>query len=284
MSSADDLSPPPTPYAEQRARSSRAESGLSWAAAEVGPSGAGAPPDPEAPPDSAGFGRNTVVVGIGLALAAFIVLQAIAAGILFAVGDDPSDRARTLAGLIVTLALDVVALVVIPVRLLGGWSRAKALLGVRRPTAKALGWSVAGVAIAYIALLAYVGLVDLLGIDELEPISTIDDDTIYNHVELVVLTGILAVFVAPVAEEVFFRGFLIRGFARRFTILAAMPLSAVLFAAVHLDVGSLIPFALIGLVFGWLFVRSGSLAAPMLAHFIFNLVAFSATVLDRGVG
>lgn len=286
MSPADEPLPPsPAPYAERERGEGRDHAkGLSWAGAAAAPSGAGAPADPDAPPDSEGFGRNTVFLGIGLALATFVVLQVIAVGILLAIDEDPSDRAEKLAGLIVTLALDAVALVVIPVRLVGGRARAMRLLGLKWPDGKAVGWSFAGLAIAYIALGAYVGLVELLGIEDLEPISTIDDDVIYEHLELVILTGVLAVLVAPVAEEIFFRGFLIGGFARRVAIVPALILSAALFAAVHLDVGSLIPFALIGLVFGWLFIRSGSLAAPMLAHFFFNLIAFTATIVDRGVG
>ena len=57
-----------------------------------------------------------------------------------------------------------------------------------------------------------------------------------------------------------------------------------LFSAVHLDVGSLIPFALIGVTFTWVYVRSRQLASAMLAHFLFNAIAFAAVLVENGVG
>ena len=310
MSDSDGGPPPPNPPSpDAYLRGGRGEppGGLRWGEASSAARGARRPWRRQRPPSSGrpepdwpwqverpegkaatalgqGFQRNTVFVGFAWALAAFLLLPLVAFGVLLAVVSDPSDEAETLVALIVTLVVDAVAFVLIPVWVLGGRRPALAALGVRRPSLLAVGWGLAGLGMAYVVLGIYAGVVDLINVDALEPVSTIDDDVIYDHIPLVVLTGILTVIVAPLAEELFYRGFLVRGIARRWSILPAVLVSSALFAAVHLDVGSLIPFALIGAVFAFVYLRSGNLFSSVIAHFLFNAIAFSAIVADQGVG
>ena len=147
-----------------------------------------------------------------------------------------------------------------------------------------MGWAVVGLGLAYVTLGIYVVLIDLINVDALNPVSTIDDNVIYEHIHLVVLIGILVVFIAPVTEEIFYRGFLVGGLARRWGVIVAIVLSSALFSAVHLDVGSLIPFAIIGIIFAAIYVRSGHLSAAIYAHVLFNLIGYVGTVIDKGVG
>jgi membrane protease YdiL (CAAX protease family) len=147
-----------------------------------------------------------------------------------------------------------------------------------------VGWGFAGLVLSYIALGTYLGVVAALDIDALEPVSAIDEDSIYRNAYLVALTGVVVVFVAPIAEEIFFRGFLIGAITRRWSLIPAVVVSAAIFAAIHLDVGSLIPFALIGLVFSYIYIRSGNLFSSVIAHMLFNTIAFIGLVADRGVG
>lgn len=81
---------------------------------------------------------------------------------------------------------------------------------------------------------------------------------------------IAAVIVAPIVEETVFRGF-IYGVIKRFTdsYFAAL-CSAVLFAAIHLHIGSLIPLSVLALIFCFAYERTGSLAVPMTMHALFN--------------
>ena len=231
-----------------------------------------------------GFRPNTIFSGFGWAVAAFLSLQLLGVGALLIVNSDPSDKAETLTALIVTLIVDVVALALVPIFVLGGYYRSLPALGLRRPTMGAVGWAVTGLGLAYVTLGIYAIFVDLINVDALEPVSTINDDVIYEHIHLVVLTGILAVIVAPVTEEIFYRGFLVGGLARRWGVPAGIVLSSALFSVVHLDVGSLIPFAIIGIIFASIYVRSGHLSAAIYAHFLFNLIGYVGTVIDEGVG
>ena len=157
------------------------------------------------------------------------------------------------------------------------------LLGPPRPTMRDWGIGALGFVAALVAVYAYVGIVRALGLESLEPVSTISDDSFYEHVSVVVLLGISAVLVAPVMEEVFFRGFLVGALSRAWSAPIALFSSSAVFAALHFDVGSMIPFALIGLVFGALYLRTKSVAAPVIAHLGFNVVGYFGSLINQGV-
>lgn len=78
------------------------------------------------------------------------------------------------------------------------------------------------------------------------------------------------------AEELFFRGVILRGLLAYQKRLLAVTFSAVLFAAVHLNLQQL-PIAFAGgLLFGWLYARGGSLWPSIVAHIVNNLAALSS--------
>lgn len=75
--------------------------------------------------------------------------------------------------------------------------------------------------------------------------------------------------VAPVCEELFFRGYLL-GALKRYGTPAAVLVSSLCFALVH-GMDGMVIRALLGALFALLMIRSGSLYAPMLAHGCYNL-------------
>lgn len=83
---------------------------------------------------------------------------------------------------------------------------------------------------------------------------------------LVLLLGV----VGPLAEEVFYRGLVLRSLERRTGRLAALLLSSVIFGVVHLQVVQLPGLVLAGLAFGLLAQRTGRLGPAVLAHIGFN--------------
>jgi membrane protease YdiL (CAAX protease family) len=103
-----------------------------------------------------------------------------------------------------------------------------------------------------------------------------------------VLFGLTICVLVPIAEELFFRGYLYQGLAgRQITVCVAgrtiqvrcsvwlaSLISGVAFGAAHLQVGVLIPFSIIGILFAWAYRRSGSLWSPILAHAWFNVFGF----------
>ena len=81
---------------------------------------------------------------------------------------------------------------------------------------------------------------------------------------------------APLCEEFFFRGFFFQGLhARGGPPWRALVVSAVLFSAFHLDRMGFLARVELGLVFGWLLWRTGSLWPGILAHAANNLVSLA---------
>ena len=92
-----------------------------------------------------------------------------------------------------------------------------------------------------------------------------------------VVLGILAaVVLAPLGEELFYRGVLYRWLRQIVPLGIALGLSALLFTAVHWSGDLLHPSGLAlvfgsGLLYAWLFERSGSLLPGLLVHVLVNL-------------
>jgi membrane protease YdiL (CAAX protease family) len=88
----------------------------------------------------------------------------------------------------------------------------------------------------------------------------------------------LLVVVAPVTEELLFRGVILRGLLRRFHPWVAIGMSSALFAIVHLNPWQLITAFAVGMVSGWFFLKTGSLWPCIAAHALNNLMAWLASV------
>ena len=58
-----------------------------------------------------------------------------------------------------------------------------------------------------------------------------------------------------------------------------MVASGFLFALVHVNAVSFIPLWFFGIALAWLYYRTGRLLAPMLTHFLFNLVSVATLLL-----
>lgn len=86
-----------------------------------------------------------------------------------------------------------------------------------------------------------------------------------------VLLFMTMVVMAPVFEELFFRGWMLRGFLANYSVKKSLWLSALIFALFHLNPWQgLVAFPL-GLLFGWWLLRTGSLLPGMIGHFVVNL-------------
>ena len=77
----------------------------------------------------------------------------------------------------------------------------------------------------------------------------------------------------PFTEEVFFRGFALAGFMRRFGTFGAVIASAGLFALFHIDPALYVPIFIFGIVLGWLYVETRSIWPCIVAHGLQNVTA-----------
>ena len=93
--------------------------------------------------------------------------------------------------------------------------------------------------------------------------------------DLGVWGGILRIVViAPIVEELIFRGVIIAGFMRNYKVGYAIFFSALLFALFHLNPWQFPATFLLGLVLGWVRIRTGSILACIAGHAIHNGLIF----------
>ncbi len=98
-------------------------------------------------------------------------------------------------------------------------------------------------------------------------------------------TLIVAVFVAPICEEVFFRGFVFAGLLRGMALVWAIVFSSLIFAVAHFDVGSFVVLFIIGLALSFLRWRTKSIWPGILLHMLNNGIAalgIIVVMLGRG--
>jgi uncharacterized protein len=80
---------------------------------------------------------------------------------------------------------------------------------------------------------------------------------------------------APLVEELLFRGLLQNALSKKLPIWAAIGVTAALFGAVHFDYHAFPVLAMMGVVFGILYHVTGSLRVTILAHMINNAAALA---------
>lgn len=81
------------------------------------------------------------------------------------------------------------------------------------------------------------------------------------------------VIVAPVVEEVFFRGFVFAGLCQRYDWKKAAFISSALFAVIHVTPTAMIPVFILGYIFAYLYHRSNSIWPAILMHVSTNALA-----------
>ena len=92
----------------------------------------------------------------------------------------------------------------------------------------------------------------------------------------------MAAVLAPVAEEVLFRGILLRAAVRHAGLLGGCVLTSLLFAAIHLHIPSLAPIFILSFTLSLAYLATGSLLAPITLHILFNVQSLVMMLLLRG--
>jgi len=155
----------------------------------------------------------------------------------------------------------------LPVLLIFAWKRIPfKQLGFSRFDSLTMGWGCGLLIAAYGVVIAHNLLLMLLGVDtQGEGIMKI-----FSELESPVWLFIVGVIIAPLVEEIFFRGFLFQGFRQRYGWIPALLLSSGIFAAAHLDPVSFIPTFALGAAMGYVYHRSNSIWPGVILHFLNN--------------
>jgi CAAX protease family protein len=154
--------------------------------------------------------------------------------------------------------------------------------GLRPPRrlAAAVGWLV----LAYVGFLvftaAWLGLMQALGVhvsnDEGLPKELGADDS----TAALVVVAVLVTVVAPIAEELFFRGFFFAALRNWKGVWVAAVITGVVFGGIHAGsspVAYLVPLGMLGVFLCLLYWRTGSLFPCIALHAINNSVAFGVS-------
>lgn len=80
--------------------------------------------------------------------------------------------------------------------------------------------------------------------------------------------------IAPVVEEILFRGIILRGFMHHYSANKSIVMSALLFGLFHLNPWQFFPAFVFGLLAAWWFVQTGSLVMCIFIHALNNSLSF----------
>ena len=83
-------------------------------------------------------------------------------------------------------------------------------------------------------------------------------------------TIIAAVIVAPIGEEIIYRGMITKLLLEEYRPTKAILISALIFGVIHLNPAQIPGAFLLGLLFGWLYYKTRSVIPGIILHFINN--------------
>jgi CAAX protease family protein len=86
-----------------------------------------------------------------------------------------------------------------------------------------------------------------------------------------VIAIVVMVILAPIFEELFFRGLFYPALRRRVGPRSAIVLNGAIFGVIHFQPLSMLSLILVGIVLAYLYEKTDSLAAPIIAHSLYNL-------------
>ena len=213
------------------------------------------------------------------AFVAVLVVQIVAAIVVEAAGGDVGSLTDSDAATIgFTVVLDA-ALIACTVAVAGWLATVRptpATFGLRIPRwGSAFGWTLAAYA-AFWVCAVIVGL----AFGEPEEQDIVTDLKAEESVAVLVAFGAMTCFVAPLAEEFFFRGFLFRVLHERIGAVAGVVITGAAFGLVHLPsgdwIGTLI-LSLFGMALCVLFLRTASLLPCIMLHAFHNSISFGFT-------
>jgi membrane protease YdiL (CAAX protease family) len=236
----------------------------------AGPPPHGEPPAAPPPPERAwppwlGF----------LTLLAVIVVTSLLAAIVISASGADSDHTPAW--------VDITSTVILQVGLIGGALLAARMImpvhawqfGLRAtPWRSAALWTVVALAVFLAFAVLWANLIE-------KPEQTTAEDLGVDESQLALIgAGVLFVVTAPIAEELFFRGFCFTALRRWIGLIPGALATGVIFGLIHAgsaDVVFLPPLAFLGMALCVLYYRTGSLLPCMVLHAFNNSLALGVS-------
>jgi uncharacterized protein len=133
-------------------------------------------------------------------------------------------------------------------------------------------WSVGLVLLGFIFNLAYEAYV-IPGVEMQKALQLLFAEFPKTPVNAVILFLTIAIM-APVIEEIVFRGLLQKSLSLHLPAAVAIAISALAFAALHLDYYAFPAVFIMGAIFGFIYLKTGSLRVNIVLHVLNNAAAY----------
>lgn len=95
------------------------------------------------------------------------------------------------------------------------------------------------------------------------------------------VAGIFTIGLAPVGEEILFRGILYPTIKQAGFPKLALWVTSLAFAAIHLNIETFVPLLVLALLLTLLYEKTNNLLAPITAHAVFNAVQFASLYIQQ---
>ena len=225
------------------------------------------------------WGYMDLALVVGLLIASMIVIGLIAGAIMFSNSKLRADPTPLMIpmNLVVYGALYLALRGTIQMRYGQPVFRS---LGWRRSGPNALILIFGGIVLAFVISLGATAL-------HTPKIPTPFDQLANSKPELAIF-AVTAIAIAPIFEELFFRGFIQPLLSRTVGVIAGVLITAVLFGSLHLMEYAwawqyALFISLAGAVFGWLRARTGSIIPSTIMHGAFNAVSVIALAFGKNI-
>ena len=236
-------------------------------------------PQPTAPPVP--WTTRQVLISLAAIATAFLVVIGSILGLVEIV--DVSGWGEHVVLLGATLALQGIMLFSVWHFAIRPAGRRWALLGFRRikPISTTL-IAIAGITTCQALVVGYVQLVDWLGIDYLVPGDPFESWDI-DPVSFAII-AFSAVVIAPLVEEIFFRGFMYQAFRKTMPVWPAAILASLVFGIAHIEPSIIIPIAIVGMILLGIYRWTGNLWSSIITHAGYNAIAVTALAVQTWGG
>lgn len=123
-------------------------------------------------------------------------------------------------------------------------------------------------------LALYMPLLSILNVETPDPVPF---NTNLPTLSLITI-GLLVIVIGPLAEELFFRGFIFPAITKRFGLFLGATGNSLVFAVFHIDPVIYLPTFVAGLILTFLYIKTRSLAGSFIAHGAQNCIAFLGAI------
>jgi len=156
-------------------------------------------------------------------------------------------------------------------------------LGLVRPAKllpSLLLWPIAALLANSCFLALYISLLSVLNIAPPDPVPFNTNMPIMS----LIIIGLFVIVIGPLAEELFFRGFIFPAITKRFGLFLGAAGTSLVFALAHIDPVLYLPTFVAGLILTFLYTKTHSLASSFIAHGTQNCIAFLGAITASNLG